>query len=162
MKHLFRFSLAALCLPFEKREGAQQGKIPNRISTLRYLLALVMIGFISSIAHAMDAETLRKETGWPNGLVAVFGVPELALDLGKDARQLVGWLSDDPEKVRQVRERILAAGLQGVVTADLCAPGMIPMRGELVNVVVVDPQTAGKAPPDEQELQRVLIPGGSH
>ncbi|MDP7560755.1 MAG: hypothetical protein QF745_09460, partial [Planctomycetota bacterium] len=72
-----------------------------------FLLALVMIGFTSSIAHAMDAETLRKETGWPNGLVAVFGVPELALDLGKDARQLVVWLSDDPEKVRRVRERIL-------------------------------------------------------
>jgi len=60
--------LALFCLPSEKREGAQQGKIPNRISTLRYLLALVMIGFISSIAHAMDAETLRKETGWSDAL----------------------------------------------------------------------------------------------
>ena len=162
MKHFLRFSLAALCLPFEKREGAQQGKIPNRISTLRYLLALVMIGFISSIAHAMDAETLRKETGWPNGLVVVFGEPELALDLGKDARLLVLWFHHDPKAVHKVREQILAAGLQGVVTADLCAPGMIPMRGELVNVVAVDPQTAGKATPDEKEIQRVLIPGGSH
>ena len=109
--------LALFCLPFEKREGAQQGKIPNRISTLRYLLALVMIGFISSIVHAMDAETLRKETGWPNGLVVVFGEPELALDLGKDARQLVLWFHHDPKAVHKVREQILAAGLQGVVTA---------------------------------------------
>ena len=124
--------------------------------------ALVMMGCISSIAHAMDAETLRKETGWPNGLVVVFGEPELALDLGKDARQVVLWFHHDPKAVHKVREQILAAGLQGVVTADLCAPGMIPMRGELVNVVAVDPQTAGKATPDEKEIQRVLIPGGSH
>ncbi len=124
--------------------------------------ALVMMGCISSIAHAMDAETLRKETGWPNGLVVVFGEPELALDLGKDARQVVLWFHHDPKAVHKVREQILAAGLQGVVTADLCASGMIPMRGELVNVVAVDPQTAGKATPDEKEIQRVLIPGGSH
>ncbi len=132
------------------------------MSTLRYMLALVIIGIVSSAAHAMDAETLRKETGWPNGLVAAFGEPDLALDLGKDARHLVVWFSDDPERVRQVRERILAAGLQGVVTADLCAPGMIPLRGELANVVAVDPQTAGKATPSDTEIQRVLIPGGSH
>jgi len=132
------------------------------ISMLRYMLAPMIIGFVSSTAHAVDAETLRKETGWPNGLVAVFGEPDLALELGADAKQLIVWFSDDSEKVWQVRERILGAGLQGVVTADLCTPGMIPLRGELANVVAVDPHTAGKATPSDEEIQRVLIPGGSH
>ena len=93
------------------------------MSTLRCMLVLVIIGFVSSNVHAMDAETLRKETGWPNGLVVVFGEPDLALDLGKDARQLVVWFSDDPEKVWQVRERILAAGLQGFNNARGVATG---------------------------------------
>jgi outer membrane protein assembly factor BamB len=111
--------------------------------------------------HASDAVTLRHDTGWSTGLVVVCGDPATALDLGRDGRQLVVWFSDDAREVRAVREEILGHGLQGVVTADPCEPGKIPLRGEIANVVAVDPSVAGEATPTDAEIRRVLIPGGS-
>ena len=104
---------------------------------------------------------MRNETGWSNGLVVVLGDAALALDLARDARQLVLWLSSDPQAVQATREQILAAGLQGILTAEVCSPGQIPLRGELANVVVVDADAVGAGAPDDAELRRVLIPSGS-
>jgi len=109
-------------------------------------------------ARAGEADALRRETGWPNGLVVVLDEPGLALDLGKDGRQLVMFLSTDPQAAHAVREQILAAGLAGIVTADVWDGAAIPLRGKLANVVAVG--NAAAAPPAE-ELRRVVIPGGS-
>lgn len=67
------------------------------------LHAFAVLGFVSSNADAAEEATLQKETKRPNGRFVIVGERRLALELRKEARQLVVWMSDDPEEVRLPR-----------------------------------------------------------
>jgi outer membrane protein assembly factor BamB len=81
----------------------------------------------------------------------------LTAALHDDGRFLVQGLDVDAEDVAAAREHIRGLGLTGQVSADIFDGDRLPYADNLVNLLIVS--DGGPQPPQE-EIQRVLAPGG--
>jgi SAM-dependent methyltransferase len=100
---------------------------------------------------------LAKASGIQGGLVVHLGCGEGAETLGLllDERYLVQGLDADAAKVRAAREKILAAGQAGKVSAECFDGSHLPYVDNLVNLVIDSAGTVAR-----EEILRVLAPGG--
>lgn len=126
------------------------------------LLVLVLPLLFAAAAGAEEptshAEAILKNAGVRGGLIVHIGCGDGALTLALHAGDgyVVQGLDADADNVAATRARIRAAGMYGPVTARRHTGGRLPYADNLVNLLVISGATAA----DEDEMTRVLAPGG--
>ncbi len=129
---------------------------------LAYLISSISL-CVSVITAAETTTHQAKEilaaTGVEGGLVAHIGCGngELTAALRAKDRYLVHGLDTNAAQVEEARAHIRSLGLYGVVSVDTFDGKRLPYADNLVNLVVI--RDAGFGIRDE-EIQRVLVPGG--
>ncbi|MGM0489103.1 MAG: PQQ-binding-like beta-propeller repeat protein, partial [Planctomycetota bacterium] len=105
-----------------------------------------------------EAETILDESGVAGGLVVHVGCGDgrLTAALGADDRYLVHGLDEDAANVEAARAHTVSLGRYGRITIDRWSGQWLPYVDNLVNLLVVSSQAAV----DNEELMRVLAPGG--
>ncbi|MEX0716531.1 MAG: PQQ-binding-like beta-propeller repeat protein [Planctomycetaceae bacterium] len=125
-----------------------------------FLLAASVGG--AALAATDDAgQAEAAHFGVPGGLAVQVGGDDLSLpvDLAKTGRFLVQALAFDELATNTARERLLAARIYGLASADrLPGEGKLPFTENLVNLLIVAGQPARKVAAGE--LFRVMAPNG--
>ncbi len=136
-----------------------------RTSALVIGIAIMLLGIPGLIAADPPAAEVEKAWPSPGGLVVQIGAGS-ATSLGGYAgtgrgRLVHGLVADDGARDR-LRRELHAAGLHPLVTvATWQGAPRLPYADRLVNLVVLDRDALGAAAPGDEEVRRVVAPGGA-
>ncbi len=124
------------------------------------LFILATLTCFAAETRHKDAATRLLETARMRGGLVVHvntGDGRLTADLRRSNAFVVHGLETDPGRVAAAREHVRGAGLYGPVSIEQWQGPRLPYAADLVNAVVV---SRGPATPPDDELLRVLAPGG--
>ncbi len=109
-----------------------------------------------------DADAVYQASGVSGGLVVELGMPDVAFSalLGSRERVTQQTLVTYPALVSQAREYMQQEGLCGKIVVEQFDGRTLPYADNLVNLIVQHPKSAGSGEIAEEELLRVLAPGG--
>jgi len=115
------------------------------------------------ISNLYAKATLKDLDG---GVVAVIAcgdshAAKMALELGKSGNTVVHVIAQDDAESQSINKQARAAGLSGIVTAEVLDLKKLPYRNYLLNaIVVMDMDKAKKAGFSEAEAKRGIVPLG--
>ena len=131
---------------------------PFRLTTLAALLLSFTAATLNAADSAQQAAAILQQSGVQGGFVVHLGAGsgDLTDALRANSAYQVQGLEADATAVAGARQRLLESGRYGDVSLMQFSGDVLPYIDNMVNLLVVDQQSA--VPRDE--LLRVLVPGG--
>ncbi|MCC5849469.1 MAG: PQQ-binding-like beta-propeller repeat protein [Verrucomicrobia bacterium] len=129
-------------------------------SRLFGILTALLLFSLSFSTHAAELADITAREGGDGGLVVFIEPADTALAqaLAGTNRHLVVALSADPQRVSQLDDAFVQAGVYPVANAiHWINPELLPFQSNTVNILVLDRETGVRL--GGEEVQRVLVPG---